>query len=755
MSYCIPKVVSALIVLIFMTVLLAQSVSASETYAPADTVKDSGADDVEWVEFGSGKVAWKTTTEFVQYSGTRLEVQVLNESGEYETIPYVLKVNDFNFGRTMADISIAQAKEGAKPVHKILFLEGTAEYENWCQINHELKVELTDITEDSHGTPYAKLKYYKRGNPELEIEIKSSTETYDGVSVGEADYFPERKKEIVVKVKNSGDAWVERIILDVNLTNFDLADSRKSLSERDIQSKGDHLYADLGWLAKGKERSINFTVRAPSWEEINSHLEMEPCNITAIATGDDILGYEYEGNKTHSFSPPDPDINVVRKLYTYSLSLEGVAQANEEESESDSTEKTVHFSEDKEIFMSSWYIKDSEVRGLKGYCVLREALYNLQGYPLENLSFVLPPVPEGLLIAEVYRNGKPARISGDNPGSMGRVSFHIPENTDSVTLGDILPDSIPGKESYNVYYILIPTRPGTYKIEGLSVSAECYGYNLSETSDAVSLTVHGPHIVVNKAIENSGEDKVDISVTVKNDGDRAASAILSDLVPLEAGLVPDSISLWRNGKLQDSALPLKEWELEIDEGEDSTSVSAAFSLQPGEYYDLKYSIEPENLSNLDLPYTEVDFKDRNNYKGTARSSFFKSGAEVTQQWDYYKNSWEVTAENWDASAEDWTEDWDPIAKQWKSEIEPEPVEALEDYPAELPEAPKSTLDKIKDFLTGLLPDGKEDSEPSDLSEEPAETSEREPLFIKIKNYVTGLLPGGGKDTGTASDGEIQ
>ena len=151
----------------------------------------------------------------------------------------------------------------------------------------------------------------------------------------------------------------------------------------------------------------------------------------------------------------------------------------------------------------------------------------------------------------------------------------------------------------------------------------------------------------------------------------------------------------------------------------------------------------------------MDFKDRNNYKGTVRSSFFKSGAEVTQQWDYYKNSWEVTAENWDASAEDWTEDWDPIAKRWKSEIEPEPVETLEDYQAELPEAPKSTLDKIKDFLTGLLPGGKEDSEPSDLSEEPAETSEREPLFIKIKNYVTGLLPGGGKDTGTASEGEIQ
>ncbi|WP_440946412.1 hypothetical protein ACSAZL_20550 [Methanosarcina sp. T3] len=756
MSYGLPKAAVVHLLYIFLIVGLAPSVFAYQIYAPNDTVTDSGADDVEWVEFGSGDIAWKTTTMDSQYSGTKLEVQVINESWEYEIVPYVLKVNDFNFGHTMADISIAEAEEGAKPVHKILFLDETdktGEDENWCQIDHELKIELTDITEDSQGTPHAQLKYYKRGNPELEIEVESSTETYDGVSVEEADYFPGREKDIVVRVKNSGDAWVESIKLDVNLTNFDLANSRKNLSERDIQSKGNHLYADLGWLAKGEERSINFTVTAPSWEDINSHLEMEPCNITAIATGDDILGYEYEGNKTLSCSPPDPDINVVRKLYTYSLSLEGVSQANEEESESNSTEKTVHFSEDKEIFMSSWYIEDSEVHGLKGYCVLREALYNLQGYPLENLSFVLPSVPEGLLVAEAYRNGKPARISGNKPGSsLGRVSIQIPENADSVTLGDILPESISGKESYNVYYILVPTRPDTYQIEGFSVSAECYGYNLSETSDSVSLTVHGPHIVVNKVLESSGEDKVDVAVTVKNDGDRAASASLSDLVPLEAGLVSDSISLWRNGQMQDSTLPLKEWELEIDEGEDSTSVSAAFSLQPGEYYDLKYSLEPENLRNMDLPYAEVDFTDRNNYKGTVFSSFFKSGAEVMQQWDYYENSWEVTSENWDASAGDWAEDWDPIAKRWVSEIEPESVETLEDSPAELPEPPKSTLDKIKDSLAGLLPGGKGDSEPSDFTEETEDISEHEPLIVKIRNFVTGLLPGG-KDTGTASEDE--
>lgn len=759
MSYGIPKTASGLLIFIFLIVGLTQPVSAYQIYAPNDTVKDHGIDDIEWVDFGSGAVAWKTTTEFSQYSGTRLEVQVLNESGEYVTVPYVLKVNDFDFGYTMADISISQAKEEAKPVHKTLFLDKgtnktekseTEKDENWCQIDHELKVELTDITRDSQGTPHAQFKYYKRGNPRLEINIESSTETYNGVSVGAANYSPERRKDIVVRVRNSGEAWVERIKLDVNLTYFDLSHSRTNLSEMDIQRKGDHLYADLGWLAKGEERSINFTVIAPPWEKVNSHLGMEPCNITAIATGDDILGYKHEGNKTLSCSPPDPDIRVFQQLYPYSLSPEKISQANQNGSKSNSTKNS-------EIWMSSWYIKDSEIRDLKGYCVLRQALYNLEGYPLENLSFVFPPVPDGLLIAEAYTKEVPAGTSENSLGpSWGRVSIPDPGNTDPSIFWGVLPKSISGKESYNVYCTLVPTRPGTYQLEGFSVSAEYYEHNLSGTAETVSLTVHGPQIFINKTIETVGEDKIDVVVTVKNDGDRAASANLIDRIPPEAGLVPGSINIWRNGMLQNSTLPLREWKLEIDDEIDDenefTSISATFPLQPGEYYDLKYSLQSRDLRNVDLPYAEVNFNDLNRYKGTVFSSFFKSGAEVTQVWDYYENSWEVTSENWDASTGDWAEDWDPIAKRWASEIEPEPVGTSDDYPAELPEPPKSTLDKIKDFLTGLLPGGKEDSGPSDLTEGPADTSEREPLFIKIKNFVTGLLSGGGKDPETASDG---
>lgn len=771
MSSSLPKVVLVLLIFLFLTVWLAQSVSAYEIYCSNDTVKDYGTDDTEWVEFGSGDVAWKTTTMDPQYSGTKLEVQVLNESGEYETVPYVLKVNDFNFGRTMADISIAEAKEGAKPVHKILFLDnGTdettteentteedttedEEYENWSQIDHELKVELTDITEDGQGTPHGQFKYYKRGNPKLEIEIESSTDTYGGVSVGETEYFPEKRKDIIIRVKNSGEAWIESVDLDVDLTYFELSGNTTNLSESDIESDDNHLYGNLGWLAKGEERSINFTVTAPSWEEINSNLGTDPCNITAIATGDDILGYEHEGNNTLSCSPPEPAIKVSQKLYTYSPSLDESSQADKDESESNSTSSSTS----NEIYMSSWYIEDSEIHGLKGYCVFRQALYNLEGYPLENMSFVFPPVPDGLLVAEAYKNGESASTSEDSLGSSwGRVSIQVPESTDSNTSEDIVPESMSGKESYTMNRILVPIRPGTYQLEGFFFTADCYGYNLSNKSEALSLIVHGPHIVANKSIATSGEDKVDVVVTVKNDGDRAASANLSDRVPLETGLDLDSISLWRNGQLQNSSMPLKEWELKTEGEGDSIFISAAFSLQPEEYYDLKYSLLPENLSNMDLPYAEVDFDDRNNYEGTVFSSFFRSGAEVAQVWDYYENGWEVTSENWDASTGDWAEGWNPITKRWANETDDLSVNETEVFndslavSSELPKE-KSIVDKIKEFIIGFLPGGNKDSESSNFSEEPVNTSEREPIIIKVKNYFTGLL-GGNKNTEEASEG---
>ena len=356
MRYGILKGALVLLIFIFSIVWLIQPVPAYETYAPNDTLKDQGADDVEWVDAGSADIAWKTTS--MDTASTPINVDVLNESGEYETVPYVLKVDDIDLGHTMARVSLAKAKEGSKPIHDVLFLKEetnktggnltggnltgentTVEDDDWCQIDHELKVELTGMTEDAQKTPHIQLKYYKRGNPKLEIEIKSETNSNNSGQVNETTYLPGKERRVKVIVKNSGEAWIEIIKLDVNFTDFDLVSSRANLSESDVQTHGNHLYAELGWLAKDEERSINFTIRSPSWSDINSRLKLNQSNITAIATGNDILGYEHKGNKTLSLNPPDPDIEASQLIYPYSYSREKVYQASNNGSGSNSTAK--------------------------------------------------------------------------------------------------------------------------------------------------------------------------------------------------------------------------------------------------------------------------------------------------------------------------------------------------------------------------------------------------------------------------------
>jgi len=753
MNTGILKTLRPFLIIIFLTVLVLPLASAGN-YCPHDELKDYGEDDVEWVDFGTGDVPWGKTTMDSEYSGDQIEIEI-RDGSETVTVPYVLKVNDFDLAHTQVDLSIAVAEAGAKPVRKVLLLDD--DDASWFHLDHELKVELTDITEDSHGTPHAKLKYYERGVPEFEIEIESGSETYEEVSVSEEEYFPGRKKEITVTVRNEGEGWVEYIELEVDIEGFELVDSKKDLKERDIQGEDGHLYANLGWLDEDDERSINFTVRAPAWDGTISPFDMDPCNITARVSGDDILGYAYEGNETLSCTPvsPEPDMNVGRKLSVYSLPLEEVVQANRKRLESNSAGGLVEFSENEnELYMSSWHIEDGVVYGHRDYCVVKDSVYNLEDYELKNLTFELPTFPDGLLVAETYKNGRPVS-SSNSDGSFDffgdGVSICIPGKNDYETLDEIVPSSLDGRESYSLGYVLIPIKPGDYKIESFSATSDCYGYDLSDKSDSISFTVHGPDITVSKSIEKAGNGQVNVALRIKNSGDRAASANLGDRIPNEAGLIPDSITIWRNGKLEETDMPLDEWNLETSAEEDSTSVSLTINLPSDEYYDLKYSLKPASFNTLDLPPAEASFQDRNFYKGTVLSPFFKSGAEVRQEWDHYENRWEVTTEHWDASAGDWEKDWDPIAKQWTGEKASSQATSSEswDDDDEFDESllltsevleNKSTFDKIKDFFSGLLPGGKDDSELPVPAEEPApESSGNESIFDKIKG-VFSFLP---------------
>lgn len=789
MNYSIPKAYLVLLIFMFSIVWLVQSASAFEFHSSNNTLKDQGTDDTEWVEFGSGDIEWKSTSMYPEYSGTTVNVQVLNESGEYETSPYVLKVEDIFFGNntpTMADISLAQAREGAKSVRKLLFAH-KEDYEaqqnltgdnqtdenlsqddyNWVQIDHELKVELTDITEDDQHIPHVKLNYYRRGNPKLEIAIEPSTETRYGVSVGTTNYYPGKEKDILIRVKNTGEGWADSIKLDIDLVGFSLSGNKTNISENG-QISGKHISKNLEWIAKGQERTVDFTVVAPEWDKISSPFEMDPCNISVNVTGKDILGYRHKASNNISCTPvsPEPDIEISQQPYTYGIEANAVSQTDENGNKSGFALSVFNFSINNEIYMNPWYLKGSEVHGLKSCYILRESCHNLENYRLKNLSFVPPTLPDGLFLAGTYKGGETPSISDDGISpSGGEISVDIQGKTDHNNLSGNFPKTISGNKSYYADYVIIPIHPGTYELGTFSVSADCYGRNLSKTSEAVTLKVHGCNISVNKSIENATEGKVNMLITVKNTGDRPAIVRLIDRIPQEAELVQNNISVWRNGQLQNTSIPLQGWELKNSKEKSSTNVSAYLPLQPEGYYDLRYSLQPGNLSNLDLPYakadfTEVDFEkinssDRNYYKGTVLSSFFKSGAEVKQTWDYFENRWKVTSEHWNASTGEWEDGWDPIANRWANETYSTPanntsanITGLEDNSVIVPSPtgpPKanSTLDKVKDFLFGLLPWGQKASGSSNLSKQPAQNSSgNESSFDKVKNFFTGLLPGG-------------
>lgn len=725
MNCIILKAFRVSLIFIILTFLLVPLVSAGN-YCPRDELKDFGEDDVEWVEFGSGNLPWGKTTLDSEYSGDQIEITVPNGSDDSgnEKVLYVLKVNDFDLAHTQVDVSIAVAKSGAESVRKILLLDG--EDYSWFQLDHELKVKLTDITEDSDGTPHAKFEYYERGKPEFDIDIDSDSETYNDISIDEDEYFPGREKEITVTVKNAGDGWVECIDLEVNIEGFELAESKHDLQERDIQKKNGRLYANLGWLDEDEERSINFTVRAPEWDGVSSPYNMN-LNITALASGKDILGYMQEGNETLDFKSVSPDgISIRQKLSVYSLPQEKVNQANRKKLESDSAGGLVEFSDDDELYMSPWYVKNAVVHGLRDHCIVKDSVYNLEYCTLNNLTFKFSAFPEGLLVAEAYKNGKPVLSGGDSNNSNSTssnifengISICIPGQKDYETLEEIVPASLESKDSYSLTYILIPTKPGKYKIQSFSATADCYGYNFSETSDSVSFTVHGPEIAVTKSIETSEDAQVNVVVRIKNNGDRAASVNLSDQIPSEAGLVKGSLEVWHNGKLEESDMPLDEWSFKTHSEDSFTSASLAAKLAPDEYYDLKYSLTPASLETLDLPYAEAYFEDRNFYEGTVHSSFFKSGAEVQQHWDYYENCWKISSENWDASAANWEEGWDPIKKQWEAEEEEE--------------------------VSSQVTNSDENSENASEGESSLNSSnslENQSLFEKIKGTVSGTING--------------
>ena len=560
----IKKSLTVLIVLF--SLLLTPALAAAN-----ECLNDDLDTDVEWVSSGSASIAWGRTYELVVSEG--------GEGSEVGDEVYTLRADDFDISLNASAISIE--KDGEVRRH-ILYINLEHD-DSWFDWDSEIKVELTGITTDSHKTPSAQLKFYRRGLPELDINIDATSETFDEISVSSDQYLPEKEKTITIDVKNTGDAWIETVKLEVGIGELELK------GYKGLEFHDQTIYKNLGCMEKGATESINFTVIAPAWDGTTSPYEIN-YNISAYAKGFDIKDGHHEGNESITLSCTDPEIRVVKSVCYDEI---GMSPCNLVRSNKYSLREVVACMPEALIYnVSEWSTVELRV-------------YNVGFYTVRNLNITDSQIPDGLRIARTHTKGSPACVSEETP--------------------------------YSIWYKLFPTKPGKYSFNAPHVEADFYGKDFSWESSGVTITVHGPHINLTKTVAGPEDDGTyKVTLKLRNDGDRAAYINLTDTVPAGAGYIVESAEEGIAG----GGLPLAEWDLDLYEANDSHRITVeGVLLPPGTSLEASYLIRPDRFDELYLPYAEVWFRARNYYEGVVRSSFWRSGAEMALVWDPSAGGW--------------------------------------------------------------------------------------------------------------------
>ncbi len=532
----------------------------SSSYLPlADANQLCPCDDldhcVEWVSEGTISIKWG---------------QIAREEINGEV--YTFRADDFNEEMNAALISI---EKGGLIRNEFLFLEGAYERQ-WFDWDNEVKVELTDITEDSHRTPSAKLKLYSRGRPELDIDLDVSSETIDGVDVSSEQYAPGEEKSIDVTVKNTGNAWIENIVLEIDIRDFRLK------SKGDFEFRDQILKKNLGCLYVDESAELNFTVVAPEWDGKTSPYELV-YYVNATAGGYDIKENYHSFDESLELGCTEPDMKVILEV------------VNEE------------------INMSSWYAReigsntssynsiDFEIRDAWEYTFLRTKIFNTGLYAIDDIDVRFSEVPEELIISETYESGDHSYMDADGQYYLGQK--------------------------------LIPVRQGKYSFDKVVVETNFFGENKTWESRSQTLTVHGPYIVLDKVLSADGDDYT-VSLDVLNDGDRAAWINLTDTIPDELDYVGGSLEK----SLEGSDLPLSEWDFStsVVNGTQFVSVDGVL-LPPGSTLSLGYEFSSKTAP--DLPPAVCEFRAIIDYEGEVQSSFYVDGNEVKQYWKPLGGGW--------------------------------------------------------------------------------------------------------------------
>ncbi|MDW7733112.1 MAG: hypothetical protein SCH66_11890 [Methanolobus sp.] len=521
---------------------------AADSLCPCDNLDYC----VEWVSEGTVTMKWGQLGK-ITVDGTE----------------YKFRPDDFNADQTGVLIS---AQRGTEDVLKEFLFESGDNSFHW---DNDVLVELEDISVGSQETPVVKLELFSRGLPELDFEFEASSEEIDGVSVEEDQYAPGEEKLIEVTVKNTGGAWIENVVLEVDMDEFRLK------SKEDFEFRDQVIRTNLGCLGQDDSKSINFTVIAPEWDGKTSPYSIN-YNITAKAGGYDIKGDYHSFEEMTSFGCTEPEIKVKLKV------------VNEEINMSSWFVRPLYSKTDK------WQSVDFEIWNAWEHSFLRTNIYNMGLYTVDDLDVQFSEIPEGLMVSETHESGDYERVSPEGQYYLGQK--------------------------------LIPIESGSYTFPNVVVTANFYGKNFTWKSDSQSLKVHGPHILFSKSLAKS-DDGYAVTLKVSNDGDRPSWVNITDKVPPEANYMGGSLEENLKGEV-----PLAEWDWSSSRVNGTQIISVdGVLLAPGESFSFGYGINPGTAP--DLPYATCEFRGIPDYEDEIQSSSFVLGAEVKRYFDLSTGEW--------------------------------------------------------------------------------------------------------------------
>jgi len=482
--------------------------------ATSECPDDDPDTDVVWVSSGSTSLAWSMAYGF-----------------EADDAVYIIRACDFNQDLSASLISI---EKGGVVKEKVLYLD-TRPGDDWFNWDAEIRVELTDITTDAHETPSAHLDLYRGEKPRLDIEIGATSETFYGINVSSDQYAPGKEKAITVSVKNTGGAWIEDVVVRIDIGEL-------KLSDRGFEFRDQMIYESLGCMEKGDTGSINFTAAAPAWNGVTSPYQIN-YTISASAEGIDIQERRYCTNESLTLSCTDPQLLVTQSVCYDEISMSRCNLISSNLSL-------------KEIAIS---MPEALICNVSEWSVVEVSICNIGFYPLCNLSITDSLVPDGFRVAEVHEEGSLEYVSKDHP--------------------------------YRIRYKIVPTKPGKHVVNATVVRANFYGIERSWSSDGATITVHGPHINLAKTIRESGNGTYRVALTMRNDGDRAALIDLTDTIPLYAR--------YTEGGMDEGIDTPTGWDFDLRRINDSYLLIADdILLEPEQSIGFSYHVQSDRELNL-------------------------------------------------------------------------------------------------------------------------------------------------------------